>query len=272
MRLPAWACTEEIYQPTKDRDAFLSRSFLRIMQVLAALRLGGERHIAWPASGLLALLFCWLLLTASAAGLPFLGCQLALLLAALMLCDGRCIRRVLGAALSAAAVSLLLAVPAVLLGTTRALLLPVKSFLSLGAVLLVTERVPWHALTGALASLHVPQTVIFLLDTTLRSIFLLGEEAGALLTALKMRSVGRNRRKGRAAGAVLGTLFLRSRALSEQTYEAMVCRGFTGEYPRSRQKAGGSGGRMCLLVLAGLADGVLYLWLEGVFARLGVIG
>ena len=94
MELPAWACKDEAYRPTRDRDAFLSRSFLRVMQALAALRLSGARALRWSPHGLLALLFCWVLLTALAAGLPFLGCQLALLLTALMFCDGRCLRRV----------------------------------------------------------------------------------------------------------------------------------------------------------------------------------
>ena len=79
MELPAWACKDEAYRPTRDRDAFLSRSFLRVMQALAALRLSGARALRWSPQGLLALLFCWVLLTALAAGLPFLGCQLALL-------------------------------------------------------------------------------------------------------------------------------------------------------------------------------------------------
>ena len=238
MELPAWACKDEAYRPTRDRDAFLSRSFLRVMQALAALRLSGARALRWSPQGLLALLFCWVLLTA----------------------------------LAAAVFSLLLAAPAIFLGTGRALLLPVKSFLTLGAVLLVGETVPWHALTGALASLRVPQTVIFLLDTTLRAIFLLGEEAGALLTALKLRSVGRNRRKQRAAGAVLGTLFLRAQRLSEATYEAMVCRGFTGTYRRAHAAAGGGAAGVLLPLFAAVFDVLLFLWLEGALARWGVFG
>ena len=118
----------------------------------------------------------------------------------------------------------------------------------------------------------MPQTVIFLLDTTLRGIFLLGEEAGALLTALKLRSVGRNRRKQRAAGAVLGTLFLRAQRLSEATYEAMVCRGFTGVYPRARAAAGLGAAGVWLPLLAAAFDVLLFLWLEGALTRWGVFG
>lgn len=270
MELPAWACAEEDYHPTRDREAFLSRSFLRIMQALAALRLSGGRARTWPPEGVLALLALWLLLTALAAGLPFLAAELTALFVALMLLDGRCLRRVLGASLAASLVSLLLVAPAVALGTGRALLLPVKTFLSLGAVLLAGETVPWHALTGALASLRVPQTAIFLLDTTLRGIFVLGQEAGALLTALKLRSVGHNRRKRRASASIAGTLFLRAHVLSAQTYEAMVCRGFTGEYPRHRAADDGRALPRCLLLLAALLELFLFLWLEGARARWGV--
>lgn len=69
------------------------------------------------------------------------------------------------------------------------------------------------------------------LITTLRNILLLGQMAENLLTALKLRSVGRNHHKVRAISGVLGVLFLHSRYLSAQMYEAMVCRGFTGQYP-----------------------------------------
>ena len=84
--------------------------------------------------------------------------------------------------------------------------------------------------------------------------------------------MGRNRRKQRAAGAVLGTLFLRAQRLSEATYEAMVCRGFTGEYPRARKAAGTGAAGVWLPPLAAVLDGLLFLWLEGALARWGVLG
>ena len=75
----------------------------------------------------------------------------------------------------------------------------------------------------------------------LRSLYMLGEEAGRLLVALKLRSIGRNRQKSRAMGGVLGSLYLQAGRLSQATYEAMRCRGFVGTYKPPSQKRGNYG-------------------------------
>jgi len=59
---------------------------------------------------------------------------------------------------------------------------------------------------------------------------MLGEFSLEMLYALKLRSVGKNRKKYTSLGGVGGTLFIKSREMSEEMYSAMECRGFTGEY------------------------------------------
>lgn len=238
MELPDWVLQEEQYQPDRDRDAFLSRSLLRILAVVLSLRAQGRGQTKKRHAGrALIFLLVWLLLTVTAQNTLILLTELAVTLVYLAFCDGRTIRRVLGAALVAAAFSLFLVLPALFLGSgARVLLLPGKTFLTMCAVTILAERYAWHALTAALAAAHLPQTVIFLLDTTLRSILLLGEEAEQMLIALKLRSVGHNPRKGRAVSGVLGALFLRSRAMSEEMAEAMTCRCFTGTYGRQERE------------------------------------
>ena len=49
--------------------------------------------------------------------------------------------------------------------------------------MLLQENLAWHELTGALRTFRVPSLVIFILDTTLRYIVILGQEASDLLTA-----------------------------------------------------------------------------------------
>ena len=51
-----------------------------------------------------------------------------------------------------------------------------------------------------------------------------------MLYALKLRSVGRDGRKLRSLGGVAGTVFLKSKEAAARQYEAMGCRGFSGEY------------------------------------------
>ena len=68
--------------------------------------------------------------------------------------------------------------------------------------MLLQENLAWHELTGALRTFRVPSLVIFILDTTLRYIAILGQEASDLLTALKLRSVGHNPDKKSAMSGV----------------------------------------------------------------------
>ena len=60
--------------------------------------------------------------------------------------------------------------------------------------MLLQQNVSWHKLTAALRAFHVPSLIIFILDTTLRYIAILGQESAELLTALKLRSVGKKSR------------------------------------------------------------------------------
>ena len=202
------------------------------MDILFSLRAQGRRTSRIPALGALLLLFAWILFIVLAQTTTLLFIATAVAFAVLAAFSGRAIRRVLGGALAAALFSLLLVLPAFFLsaGGGRALLLPWKSFLTMAGVMMLAESLMWHDVTRALARLHVPETVIFLLDTMLRSLYMLGLEAGRLLLALKLRSIGRNRQKSRAMGGVLGSLYLQSGRLSQATYEAMRCRGFVGTY------------------------------------------
>ena len=202
MKFPTWARHDEDYHPSRDRDAFLSRSLLRVMDILFSLRAQGRRTSRIPALGALLLLFAWILFIVLAQTTTLLFIATAVALAVLAVFSGRAIRRVLGGAFAAALFSLLLVLPAFFLsaGGWRALLLPWKSFLTMAGVMMLAESLMWHDVTRALARLHVPETVIFLLDTMLRSLYMLGVEAGRLLLALKLRSIGRNRQKSRAMG------------------------------------------------------------------------
>lgn len=267
LHLPAWALQDEDYHPGRDRDAFISRSLVRIVAVLSALRrqgcLGGRGLPAVPT--LLATVLLVVMVVASHTA-TFLWTVFALVCVLLALLPGQTLRRVLAAAVMAALFSALLVVPSLFLGNSRyVLLLPCKTFLTVTLLLVLREKVSWHALTGALRVLHLPSLVIFLLDTALRYIRILGEEAESLLTALTLRSVGRNRQKGATLGGVAGILFQKSQHHAQELYEAMVCRGFTGDYLPDHAPTGRGGARyavLFLLVVAGFL--CLFLRTEGV--------
>ena len=84
--------------------------------------------------------------------------------------------------------------------------------------------------------------------------FLLSD-AHAMLEAVSLRTIGevsgssRDRARYRTAGGVLGTTFLVSQRLSQQTFEAMECRGYDGVYKEyNKHKAGWQDAAYVLLI------------------------
>ena len=266
MKLPEWAMREETYNPGSDRDYFISRSLLRLLSILTALRSQGRRAAGKvPAALVLLTVVACIVLIVLARTTAFLWAVLALELVLLCFHPGRQLRRTLGTALAAAFFCALITAPSFWLGSSRAVFfLPLKTFLTVTALLLMQQQLPWHELTGALRTFHVPSLMIFILDTTLRYIALLGQEAADLLTALKLRSVGHNKNKKAAMSGVAGTVLQKTSHLSQEMYEAMCCRCFTGEYipykgSRKKRSLPATLAVVCLL----LAYVYLFIRLEG---------
>ena len=263
LKLPDWVYRKEEYQPSGGRDYFISRSLLRVLSVLLRLRTQSQQHgSVQPGIQLLVLLV--IALVVSSRTQVFLMTVLAGVL--LLLCSrpGGESLRILRQAVTAAAFAALLLLPSLWLGGSRVLLLiPAKTFLTVSVLGLLVEGISWHVLTRSLRFFHVPPLFIQILDLTLKYIVLLGEISGQMLWALKLRAIGELRHKGQAMSGVLGATFLKSQELSRDMYEAMLCRGFTGEYPPGpelywRLKDTG-------IVLAALVLGAFFCYVEGVF-------
>lgn len=230
--LPDWMTTKEEYEPSSDRDYFITGSILQLMGVLARARWNPGSSRQWLSAPVRLIVTLYLIiLLALSRTLFFSGCVLALLLVQLCLLPEKSLVRVLKTATGAAVLSLLLLLPSAFLGSPRAMLsLSGKVFLSVGLVNLLSVTTPWNRLTESLRFFHVPDLFIFTFDLTLKYIVILGTVCLNMLEALRLRSVGRNRQKGRAISGVLGVTFLKSRQMAEDSYNAMVCRGFEGEY------------------------------------------
>lgn len=264
-KLPTWALREENYNAEDDSDYFISRSLLRIMKILRSLRYQSRRKQIekFSAAGAIFFTGILILLCVSSQTTNFLFCVLAVELIFLCLQDGRTIRVIIQNSFMAATVGAIFVLPSFFFGNTNLLIImPLKIFLTTTVLGLLTNFFRWHQLTEALKKFRVPAVVIFILDTTLRYIFLLGEISQDLLTALKLRSVGKNHDKKKSASGILGMVFLKSKEMSEEMYLAMICRGFTGEYLSSSKKFFKIGD-LIFLTLIGIYAG-LFLILEGV--------
>ena len=264
-RLPEWALRDEIYSPDGGNDYFISRSLLRIMKILRAFRYRAKMKRIEKISAAAGIFFALSLifLCVLSRTTNFLFCVLALEMILLCLLDGETIFSTVRNSFAAAVFAALFLLPAFFLGNPNLIfILPLKIFLTTTALGLLTNFFTENQLTRALKNFRVPAVMIFILDTTLRYIVLLGEISQDMLTALKIRSVGKNRDKKKSVSGILGTVFLKSKEMSEEMYMAMRCRCFTGEYLSSAKSFFRPGDLIFVILLAGYV--ALFLISEGV--------
>ena len=227
--IPDWLTTSEHYQPSSDRDGFIARSLLSMSSVLAFFRLDDGKsgtHSPSAPTKLIGALVSILLVSLSKNYL-FVLIMLAAVLVRACLLPHAALRRLVGGAGAAAGLSLLLMLPAILIGQPHAaLLMATRAFVCVGITLTVALTTPTHELR----SFGMPAIAIMTIDLALRSIVRLGETASEVLCALGLRSVGRNRHKGSSMAGVGGVVLLKASKSAQETYDAMRCRGFDGEY------------------------------------------
>ena len=174
----------------------------------------------------LCILFCSLSRNALFTEIVLTGelCVLALL-------QPKQIENVLKTVLPAVLAAFLITCPAVFLGSTStALTVSMKVMESVTVLGILNETCDWKEMTGSLQVLHVPGIVILTMDMTVNFLVILSRFSNAMLEAVSMRAIGDTSWKDSQIGGILGTTYLKSQHMADQTAEAMQCRGFDGDY------------------------------------------
>ena len=122
-------------------------------------------------------------------------------------------------------------------GLLRFVSIVIRSWLSIQAAILLTATTKFPDMAHGLRHLYIPLVLIAIISFMYRYLFVLREEAERLMQARAARSaalVGKNRPslwwRAKNAGNMVGQLFLRSYERSDRVYNAMVARGFQGEF------------------------------------------
>ncbi|MBC7925742.1 MAG: hypothetical protein H7039_08800 [Bryobacteraceae bacterium] len=110
----------------------------------------------------------------------------------------------------------------------RAVLLLVRSTLSVGVLILFAATTKLPELTRTLAGLGVPEVLTDTIQLVYRYLFVLTDEALRMRDAVQCR--GGSSSLPAAAGS-LGVLFARSYSRAERVHWAMLSRGYTGGLP-----------------------------------------
>lgn len=116
-------------------------------------------------------------------------------------------------------------------GLKNAFRLALRPGISLSFTFLILLTTSWTDIMGAFSSMRIPAAVTSILSMAYRYIFVLSQSAENMMEARFLRTVGRlgssdNRRFVARSAAML---FVKSNFLSEEIYNAMVCRGFDGK-------------------------------------------
>jgi len=113
----------------------------------------------------------------------------------------------------------------------------VRAWLSVQAAIILTATSRFQDLAHGLRHLKVPLVLIAIISFMYRYLFVLSEEAERLLHGRAARSARLPKSskpallwQAKNAGNMVGQLFLRSYERSDRVYNAMVARGFQGEF------------------------------------------
>ena len=222
--LPSWMCESEAYEPNIDKDGFITKSAQAILGVLAKLKL--------------CYTFLFILLTACSKNYLFSLIMVAGTILALASYPASAMKQILSGTIGAVLFSIFILLPAVFMGNPQILLtIGTKVFLSVTLIGMLSAGTAWNKLTASLRAFHIPDIFIFTFAVTLKYIAVLGEICMEILTSLRLRSIGQNKKKAKAFSGILGISFLKSREMADEMYAAMCCRGFVGEYKTGRKYA-----------------------------------
>jgi cobalt ECF transporter T component CbiQ len=116
-------------------------------------------------------------------------------------------------------------------GVRSAVLLIVRSEVSITCSVLLVLTTPWIHVMKAMRVVGVPTTVVVILGMTYRYIFLMLQSASDMFEARQSRVIGKlsDADARRLASATVGVLLSKSFQLSNDVYMAMQSRGFRGE-------------------------------------------
>lgn len=233
--IPEWMKKTEDYVPPADGGAFYYRTLKSLGGIMSRLRLesGREGRFNLPAGVRLLLMIALIILVSVTQNNLVIMAVGAVALVRLALMQAEDIGAVVKAVLVAVIMAVVIFAPAVIMDPARlwnSLRVVAKILISVTLVGIFNRTTQWNHLTAVLRKVHIPGTVIFIIDITFRYIVLLGNLMQELLTAVSLRSIGRNDKKYNSIGGVMGVTFLRGTEMNKEMYEAMQCRGFTDDY------------------------------------------
>ena len=204
-------CRQEEYNPSADKEAFLTRSTKSVLSVLARLRFDEGKDGRFSAAPSLKLFYTvlYIILTACSGNYLFVLIMCVAVTVRLAFFSASAIRQILSGTAGSVMISIFLLLPAVFMGNPQTLAnITARVYVSVTLVGILSAGTSWNKLTAGMRTFHVPSLFIFTLDITLKYISVLGEICVEILRSVSLRSVGKNPDKAKSFSGILGITFL----------------------------------------------------------------
>ncbi len=145
-------------------------------------------------------------------------------------------------------------------GVVLAAQITLKSNAILLAFIALVATMSFSTLGHALFSLRVPEKIVHLLLMTYRYVFVIEQEYLRLIRATKIRGFrpGTNANTYRTYSYVVGMLFVRAAARAERVHQAMLCRGFKGQFYSLQEFQMGSASWVFAVLMALIIGGLVF--------------
>lgn len=115
-------------------------------------------------------------------------------------------------------------------GVISLITLLIKGILCLSASYLFAETTSIDEMCATLRRIHTPKIIVTVFLLTWRYIFVMKEEVSIMLEAYHLRAPNQKGIHYSAWGSFLGQLFLRSFDRADELYQAMILRGYNGNF------------------------------------------
>ncbi|QNQ80922.1 energy-coupling factor transporter transmembrane component T [Lactobacillus sp. PV034] len=122
-------------------------------------------------------------------------------------------------------ISLFLLVPSILFHNQNIELFLIRIGLVLINLSIFLVCTSWQEFVVALDQLHFPQTLILIIDITIKYVYTLGNYLIEILYSVRLRTFGQNV-SSKLLGTIIGQLYLFARHRTTEQYQAMVLRGY----------------------------------------------
>ncbi|MFL0247183.1 energy-coupling factor transporter transmembrane component T family protein [Candidatus Clostridium stratigraminis] len=261
--MPEWLLEKDNFIPEKDSVNFINKSILAILNILSRLRM--QSNAAASKLGVndltkLITVMMVIIFISLSKSITYVLIANVFLLVLINFLSIEEIKYVLKVSFVMSVITLLILLPSIFLGYgNNALMITLKVFSSVAFVNILSCSTKWNDLLGALKLFKVPDMFIFVLDITIKYIILLGEFSLNMIYALKLRSVGKSNYKSASLSGIIGTMFIKSKEMSEEMYGAMECKGFTGEYRAFKKFKFKVADFICIIVMTAFVLAYFYI-------------